>query len=246
MIKNIFSAFKDSPNSSITIGGVSLTPSQELIHTFISGSTGVGKSTAIIEMLINIDNRGDRMIIADPDGFYASRFATSSDVILNVFDKRSPGWSPFSEIRRTYDFDKIARSIVPDGTGQDAAWHFYAQVLIADTMRSLMGKGENSTETLIHALTVMPPDELKNLISGSASIGLFDKDASRALASTRFILASYLKPFSYLKSGNFSLRNFLESKRQKIFLTWREDMTASLSPLIACWIDVLCNAILSM
>ena len=247
MMKNLLSVFTSTTNSySVTIGGIKLTNAQEPLHSLIAGSTGVGKSTAIVEMLQTISARGDRMIVADPDGFYASRFATDNDVILNVFDRRSAGWSPFSEVRRPYDFDKIARSIVPDGHGQDAAWHFYAQVLIADVMRSLMLQGENSTEALIHALTVLPSDELKKLLSGSASIGLFDKDAARALASTRFILASHLKPFTYLKPGDFGLRAFLESNRQRIFLTWREDMTASLSPLIACWIDVLCNSILSM
>ena len=249
MIKNLLSAFTSDSNNqpkSVSIGSIKLTKAQEPVHTLLNGSTGVGKTTAIIEMLRTISARGDRMIIADPDGFYASRFATEHDVILNVFDKRSPGWSPFSEVRRAYNFDKIARSIVPDGQGHDAAWHFYAQVLIADVMRSLLTSGKGTTAELIYALTVMPTEELKALVAGSASVGLFDKDAAKALASTRFILSSYLKPFVYLKSGDFSLRGFLESKRQRIFFTWREDMTASLAPLIACWIDVLCNAILSM
>lgn len=247
-MKNLLSIFSgnNSQSESVTIGGIKLTSAQEPVHTLICGSTGVGKTTAVVEMLRTISARGDRMIIADPDGFYASRFATEHDFILNVFDRRSPGWSPFNEVRRDYDFDKIARSIVPDGHGAEAAWHFYAQVLLADVMRSLMSNGKGTTAELIHALTVMPAEELKMLVASSASVGLFDKDAARALASTRFILASYLKPFAYLKEGVFGLRGFLESKRQRIFLTWREDMTASLAPLIACWIDVLCNAILSM
>lgn len=249
MIKNILSIFNGKPNQQkrvVTIGGVKLSPAQELVHTLVSGSTGVGKTTAIIEMLQVISERGDRMIIADPDGFYASHFATKHDIILNVFDRRSPNWNPFIEIKREYDFDKIARSIVPDGHGADAAWHFYAQVLIADVMRSLLSNGKGTAAELIHALTVMHAEELRMLVVSRTSVGLFDKDAARALASTRYILASYLKPFAYLKEGVFGLRGFLESKRQRIFLTWREDMTASLAPLIACWIDVLCNAILSM
>lgn len=245
----MFSTFNAKPiqqKQAVTIGGVKLATGQEPVHTLLVGSTGVGKTTAIIEMLQSISVRGDRMIIADPDGCYASRFATEHDIILNVFDRRSPGWSPFNEIRREYDFDKIARSIVPNGYGTDASWHFYAQVLIADVMRALLSNGKGTIADLIHSLTLAPTEELRELVAGSTSVGLFDKDAAKALASTRFILTSYLKPFAYLHAGNFSLRSFLESKRQRIFLTWREDMTASLAPLIACWVDVLCNAILSM
>lgn len=248
-MKNILAMLSqsaDEQNQSITIGKIKLKDEQEPVHTLVCGSTGVGKSTVILEMVQTISARGDRMIIADPDGFYAARFATEHDIILNVFDRRSPGWSPLNEVRREYDFDKIARSIVPDAEGVEAPWHFFAQGLIADVMRALVSCGKGTTAALINALTVMSSEELKALVAGSTSEGLFDKDAAKALASTRFILSSYLKPFGYLKDGVFGLRGFLESKRQRIFLTWREDMTSALAPLIACQIDILCNAILSL
>lgn len=232
--------------SAITLGGVPFAREQEVVHTLLAGSTGTGKSTAIIEMLLGIMARRDRCIIVDPNGSYLSRFHREGDVILNVFDRRSPGWSPFNEVRRVYDFDKIARSIVPDGHGADAAWHFYSQVLIAEVMRALISRGENTTATLIHALTFMPAEELKALVAGTPVAGLFDKDAAKALASTRFVLASFLKPYQYLQAGDFSLRTWLESGTGNLYITWREDMTASLAPLMACWVDVLCTATLSL
>lgn len=230
----------------ITIGGIAFAREQETLHTLLSGSTGVGKTTAIEEMLLGITSRGDRMIVADPNGYYLSLFYQEGDLVLNVFDRRSPGWSPFNEVKKAYDFDKIARSIIPDGQGIDAAWHFYAQVLIAEVMRALIAKGENTTAALIEALTVLPSNELKTLVFGSPVAGLFDPDAAKALASTRFILASYLKPYQYLQAGDFSLRNWLEIGQSNLFITWREDMTATLAPLMACWVGVLCTAILSL
>jgi type IV secretory pathway TraG/TraD family ATPase VirD4 len=230
----------------LTLGGVPLAREQEPLHLLLAGSTGTGKTTGVVELMLGLAQRGDRMIVTDPNGFYLSRFYKRGDVILNPFDKRSPGWSPFAEVRKPYDFDKIARSVVPDGHGADAAWHFYAQVLIAEVMRALMSQGETKTVALIEALTVWPADRLAVLVAGTAVVGLFDKDAARALASTRFILSSYLKPYQYLQAGDFSLRQWLEGDGGNLYLTWREDMTSSLAPLVACWVDVLCTATLSM
>lgn len=242
----IHSIVGGSPAQGLTLGGVLLARAQEPLHLLLAGSTGTGKTTGVVELMRGLVARGDRMVVADPNGFYISRFYKLGDVILNPFDRRSPGWSPFAEVRKPYDFDKVARSIVPDGHGPDAAWHFYAQVLIAEVMRALMARGEATTVALIDALTVWPAQRLGVLVAGTAAAGLFDKDAAKALASTRFILSSYLKPYQYLQPGEFSLRQWLESGTGHLFLTWREDMTASLAPLMACWVDVLCTASLSL
>lgn len=232
--------------SAITLGGVPLTRKQEVVHTLLAGSTGTGKTTAIEEMLTGIMARQDRCIILDPNGHYLSRFHREGDVILNPFDRRSPGWNPFNEVRKPYDFDKIARSIVPNGHGPDAAWHFYSQVLIAEVMRALIARGEGNTAALIHALSVLPSEELKGMVAGTPAVGLFDKDSAKALASTRFVVSSYLKPYQYLSAGDFSLRNWLESGGGNLYITWREDMTTTLAPLMAAWVDVLCTATLSL
>lgn len=236
------------PSPSLSIGGVPLAREQEPLHLLLVGSTGTGKTTAVAGLLDGITARGDRAVIVDPNGGYLSRFYTAGDVVLNVFDRRGVGWSPFNEIRKPYDLDKVARSIVPDGHGPDAAWHFYAQVLIAEVMRSLMRDGQGTTAALLEALTVWPAERLHTLVAGSATAGLFDKDASRALASTRFVLASHLKPYDALSPGAFSVRDWVESDEtssRHLFITWREDMTASLAPLIAAWTDIACTATLS-
>ncbi len=245
MLQKLFQAMSGKSNL-LTIGGAPLAPEQESLHLLLAGSTGTGKTTAAIELMLGISKRGDRMIVADPNGNYLQHFYKQGDIILNPFDRRSQGWSPFSEVRKPYDFDKISRSIVPDGHGSDAQWHFYSQVLIAEVMRALLSRGENTTQALIEVLTTWPAEQIASLVAGTAATALFDKDAARALASTRFILASYLKPYQYLKSGDFSLRDWLENGEGNLYLTWREDMTASLAPLIACWVDVLCTATLSL
>ena len=246
LIQHIVGASSQASTPPLTIGGVFLARAQEPLHLLLAGSTGTGKTTAVAELMQGLVARGDRMIVVDPNGTYLSHFHQEGDVVLNVFDRSSPGWSPFNEVRKPYDFDKIARSIVPDGHGPDAAWHFYAQVLIAEVMRALIAQGETTTEALLQALTAWSAERLKTLVAGTPAEGLFDKDAARALASTRFILSSHLKPLQYLASGPFSLREWLSGGRGNLFITWREDMTATLAPLIAAWVDVICTATLSL
>jgi hypothetical protein len=234
----------------LVVGGVALAHEQEPLHLLLAGSTGTGKTTAVAELLDGITARGDRALIVDPNGTYLSHFHRGHDVVLNVFDRRSPGWSPFSEVRKPYDFDKVARSVVPDGHGPDAAWHFYAQVLVAEVMRALLREGNGNTAALLEALTVWPAEKLHKLVAGTAAAGLFDKDAARALASTRFVLASHVKPYDALQPGAFSVRDWVEAgdaaASKRLFITWREDMTAALAPLIAAWVDIACTATLSL
>lgn len=231
---------------SVTLGGVPLPPDLEPLHGLLAGSTGTGKTTLIDEILCAAIPRGDRAIICDPNGHNLSNFWQASDTILNPFDRRAPGWSIFNEVRKDFDYDRLSRSVVPDGHDGDRPWHHYAQVLCSESMRALMLRGDGNTEQLMHWLTVAKSEELSNLLTGTPAAGLFDKDAAKALASTRFILTTQLNPHKYLKPGVFSLRSWLESEQGNLFITWREDMQSSLMPLVSTWIDIVCNAVLSL
>lgn len=245
-ILNKFLGIKSVKKKQITMGGVEIAFDLETLHTLIVGSTGVGKTMLVNEMLSTVIPRGDRVIICDPNGHHLSCFAKAGDKVLNPFDRRSPLWSPFNEVRKDFDYDRLSRSMVPDGHGGDKQWHHYAQVLCAETMRALMLRGDGDTEKLMHWLTVASSEELATLLAGTPAQGLFDKDAAKALASTRFILTTQLNPHKYLRPGEFSLRTWLDSDRGNLFITWREDMQSALMPLISSWTDIILNAVLSL
>jgi hypothetical protein len=245
-IYETFMALRAPHDDPIKLGGIELSRESETRHTLLVGSTGTGKTTMVDEVLAGIIRRGDRAIVVDPGGHHLSHFGRPNDVILNPFDSRGQRWSIFNEVRRDYDYFRLAKSLIPDGSGPDASWHFYAQILAAEGMRVLMRKGENTTAGLINRLTVAPSDELEKLLAGTPAQGLFDRDAGRALASTRFILTSYLNAHQYVQAGDFSLRDWLVKGTGNLYITWREDMQAVIQPLISCWVDLLCNAVLSL
>ncbi|MBV8144612.1 MAG: type IV secretion system DNA-binding domain-containing protein, partial [Gammaproteobacteria bacterium] len=58
----------------ITLAGIPIAAEDEAKHFKLLGTTGTGKSTAIREMLTAALARGDRAVIADPDGSYLRHF----------------------------------------------------------------------------------------------------------------------------------------------------------------------------
>lgn len=232
----------------VTLAGVPIPGKIENLHFLIGGRTGTGKTIAIREMLSRIIPRGDRLIITDPNGDFLSNFYKKGDLVLNPFDRRSEGWSIFNEINSVYDHERFAKSVIPPArSAQDSEWHAYAQLLFAETTKRLFQEHCFNTRELSEWLTLRPVEELAHFLSGTAAAGLFDPGASKALASTRFIIANYLAPHQYLKPGDFSLKTWLKDEQQgNLFITWREDMADALRPLISTWLDILCTSILSL
>src|SRR6185369_14823555 len=95
--------------------------------------------------------------------------------------------------------------------------------------------GQTTTEALMRAATCASKDELAQLLAGTPAQGLFDQEAGRALASTRFVLTAHLNPHKYVAPGDFSLQEWVNTcDRRMLFLTWRADMQTALMPLVSC------------
>ena len=116
----------------LTVAGIAMPFEDEIKHMKLLGATGTGKSTVIWEVVHGALVRGDRAVIADPDGGYLSRFydPKRGDVILNPFDKRSAKWDLFAELRNAYDVDELAQAFIPD-RGSDPTWTNLARTLFS-------------------------------------------------------------------------------------------------------------------
>ena len=71
----------------LTLAGIPIPPMDETKHFKMIGTTGTGKSTAIRELLEGALARGDRAVIADPDGGY---LATASTTPLAATSSSTP------------------------------------------------------------------------------------------------------------------------------------------------------------
>jgi DNA helicase HerA-like ATPase len=113
----------------------------ETLHFSIGGATGTGKSTIIKEAIYSSLKRGTDKRYLDPNGEYVETFYRENDMILSPYDKRSPGWSMFNEIRDEFDYDLYAVSIIQESKERSAEeWYRYGRLFIVRFQRSYSHK----------------------------------------------------------------------------------------------------------
>jgi type IV secretory pathway TraG/TraD family ATPase VirD4 len=233
-------------------GGVSIPVADECQHFLIAGKTGSGKSQAISALLRTVAARRQAALIADPGGAYLSRFGDDDSLILNPFDDRDAGWSPFAEIEWAYDCQRLAKATIPDVEGEAQQWHFYAQTLFAEVLRALWEQGRHSIAELLRLVMSAETEELGRTLAGTAAAILTARGNERMLANTRVICSTYLNAWRYLsEGGSFSVREWTrQTARQEhtrwLYLVYRDDQMAMLRLLVTTWLDLALVETLSL
>ncbi len=230
----------------VWIAGQPVPASDESRHFKLLGTTGTGKSTAIRGLLAGALERGDRAVIADPDGAYLAEFydPARGDVILNPFDPRSARWDLFSELANAYDSDLLARALIADQIGEERTWRSYARVLLAATLRQLHRAKHADLATLHRLLMHAPVDELAALLGETAAGPYLSPDNARFFASVRAIANSQLAVLEHLEQPErgalLSVRQWVRGPggpdpRGVLFLPYRASQVATLRGIISTW-----------
>ncbi len=225
----------------ITLAGTAIAMSDETKHFKLIGTTGTGKSTAIREILETALRRGDRAVIADPDGGYLNRFYDPGrgDVVLNPFDERSVKWDLFAEIRNGYDVDQLARSLIPDHEGADRSWRGYARTFFSAVTRQVHEGGERDLRELYRLLVVADTNELRTLVKGTAAQPFLDEHNSRMFDSIRSVASSAVGAIDYIaqqNAPNFSIRRWVKQKSPGVlFIPYKAGQIATLRSPISAW-----------
>lgn len=248
-------------SDAVTIGGVPIPAADEARHFLLAGATGTGKTTAIWELLDQVERRGDHAFVHDVDGSYVARYyqAERGDIILNPFDDRCAYWNPFADIRGNPDADRLASFIVPKASGgnanNDDIWVDQARIVAGVIIRRLWEKGQTDIAALVEALRDFTPEQLRELTAGTEASRVFQKDAEKATASVLFCLAEASKIVGLLKNARgqgaeISFDAFYDSLADKpgpkpwIFLSSRKRNFAAAKPLLGCWLDCAIASIL--
>jgi type IV secretory pathway TraG/TraD family ATPase VirD4 len=232
---------RPAQDHAITLGGIEVPTLDEAKHFKLIGTTGTGKSTAIQEILQAALSRGDRAVIADPDGGYQRRFYNSvrGDVIMNPFEKGSVKWDLFAEIKSPYDVEQLARSLIPDQDGQDRSWRSYARTFFTAVTRQAYAAGVKDVSELYRLLVVAKTDELRTLVNGTPAQPFLDEHNSRMFDSIRSVTSSAVGALEYIgrqKGKRFSVREWVSDQKPGVlFMPYKAGQIAALSSTISGW-----------
>ena len=233
----------------VTLAGIPVAPLDETKHFKLVGTTGTGKSTAIRELLTGALERGDRAIIADPDGGYLTRFhdVSRGDVILNPFDPASLKWDLFGEIENRYDIDQLARSLLPDpGGGSDRSWIGYARTFFSSVTRQAHEAGVTDLQELYDLLVATDTQELRGLLVGTAAQPFLEEQNGRMFDSIRSVTSSAVASLEYIAqqtTGPLSIRQWVRErgpdgsggKGGVLFIPYKAGQIAALRSTISAW-----------
>lgn len=235
------------------LGGVPVPESVETRHFLLTGGTGAGKTQAFFQIADSARERGHRSIVADLGGTFIKRyFKHGKDTILNPFDQRTVNWSPFAEMRQSFDAARLAESMVPRGAGggDSEEWRGYARTLLRAILQRLFETGATTNQALVYFALSATPQELSALCAGTPAEPYFRQGLEKLLGSITSTLSTYIEPLTYLRpeagADAFSIRKWAEEDGDGwLFISYRDDQLAAIAPLIASQIDTAASAVLS-
>ena len=228
-------------SAQITLAGRPVPVRDETKHFKLIGTTGTGKSTAIQEMLGSALARGDRAVVADPDGGYMNRFYDSArgDVVLNPFDERSVRWDLFAEIKTGYDVDQLARSLIPDHEGADRSWRGYARTFFSAVTRQARDAGVTDVGELYRLLVIADVGELRDLVHATPAQPFLEEHNLRMFDSIRSVASSAVGALEHVASqrgAGFSVREWVSQERPGVlFMPYKAGQIPALRSAISGW-----------
>jgi hypothetical protein len=211
----------------------------ESSHILIMGDTGMGKSTLIRQILLQVEARGDTAIVYDPALEYTPKFykPERGDIILNPIDQRMPYWSPSDELTHIAESSTLAASLFPHRHNENA---FFT---------------EGPRKIFAHLLTFRPtPEELAwwmcheaeidHRVKGTEYAAMIDRRApaqrSGMLASLNMVADSLkLLPREADTTKRWSAAAWANESKGWLFLTSTPATRERLVPLTSLWLDTL-------
>lgn len=234
----------------LTVAGVAVPFEDEMKHFKFLGTTGTGKSTAIRELLHGALARGDRAVIADPDGGYLSRFydLARGDVILNPFDARSGKWDLFAELRNTYDVDELAQAFIPD-RGSDPTWTNFARTLFCAVTSQAQIAGVRDVGELYRLLVAAPKAELLALVAGTPAAPFLEEGSDKLFQGARSTVTVAVRSLDFVRrqtGASVSVREWIKAGRGVLFLPYQADQISAMKTIISIWMRLAIFQALSL
>jgi len=237
--------------SDLTLANLPLLQGAEWGHFLFHGTTGSGKSTGINDLLSQIRDRCEPNILYDKSGDYVRRFYRPGyDVILNPLDARSPAWDLWRECQAMYDFDDLAKTIIPMPPGVDPFWVNGARMILAASSWKMREDEHPSLTDLLKHLLISDLSEAATLLRDTEAASLVSEKIEKTAVSIKAVLATYLKCLRYVcdDGEKFSIRQWIQSENNDrwLFITSGGRQHEAIKPLITLWLNLAGTALLDL
>lgn len=225
----------------------------EQSHAMLIGTTGMGKTVALSDMLEEARANGQRAVVFDLTGTFIEHFYESDrDIILNPLDARCPQWSVFDECGDEAEFSAAAEALVPhDGGGSEQFWVLAARLLFVEMCLRLRADGKGTNEALASELMTADLSAVHKLMRGTMADPLTAPEAARMAESIRAVFNANAKALKLLpRSGpKFSVRDWVEAEDRPssiLFISARYVDMSVCSQLLTVWLDTAMNTLMAM
>ncbi|MBV8436910.1 MAG: type IV secretion system DNA-binding domain-containing protein [Silvibacterium sp.] len=221
----------------------------EPYHFNIFGTTGMGKSTLIREMLYQVETRGDVAVLYDPKGEYRNEFYSEErgDIILDPGDERCPYWELEAEAQDEAQATPWAMAFWPDEPHQQPFFKKHPRAIFAYLMSRFNvfnEPGDAATCANLGYWLTHPREEVSRRLKGTEHAVAVDpaaKDQSQGLFTTLGEIAKPLRMMPQTPEGRrkFSVREWSRERRGWIFMTSTPVTVDALLPIHSAVMDML-------
>jgi hypothetical protein len=204
----------------------------------LMGDTGSGKSSAIRQILRQVQERGETAIVYDPAMDFVGEFydPNRGDLILNPLDARCPYWSLASELLRDETAMTIAAAFLPDKE--------YEKAFFTDGPRRILAhllKYKSDSSDLLKWMS--DPDQIASRVKGTPLAALIDPTApaqrAGVISSLNMVADSLELLPEYRDNGNtFSTAEWRIQRKRWVFLTSNPGYREKILPLHSVWLDL--------
>jgi len=237
--------------SKFEIAGVPFVKHTENEHILFSGSTGIGKTTAMNQLLQQIRKKGQKAVIVDTTGNFVENFYRAEhDIILNPFDKRCNPWSFWAECTEEPHYEQVVEAAIPSSQTDNPFWTEASRVVVAELLREMKQLGITSNKELARHLFYDRVSELKEFLKKTCAARFTEEEAEKMSYG---VLANFIAPLQLLRylpdaSNPFSIREWVKRSGDDrwLFLTCKKDHLKLMRPMLSLWLDSAKNALLSM
>jgi hypothetical protein len=211
----------------------------ESSHIMLMGDTGSGKSSAIRQLLRQVQQRGESAIVYDPAMDFVGEFYSPvrGDLILNPLDARCPYWGLGDELEREETAAAIAAAFLPDKE--------YEKAFFTDGPRRILAhllKKKPQPRDILKWMA--DPDQMARMVKGTPLAALIDPaaPAQRAgvLSSLNMVADSLelLPEWSEAQGKTFSTAEWYTERKRWVFLTSSPGYREKILPLHSVWLDL--------